>query len=45
MPVDHVFWVPVTLGIGVALGYVWGAKTIRERWEKAERRRRQDEAA
>ncbi len=44
MPVNHIVLVPLVLGIGVALGYWWGARTVRERWEKADRLRRQQES-
>jgi len=41
MPVNHLVLVPLTLAVGFAVGFWWGAKTTRERWEKRERRRRQ----
>lgn len=43
MPTDHIVLVPVTLAIGAAVGYWWGTKTMKEKWDKAERRRRQSE--
>jgi uncharacterized protein YneF (UPF0154 family) len=45
MPINHIVLVPVTLAVGFAFGYWWGTKTVRQQWEKAERRRRQAEGS
>lgn len=45
MPINHIVLVPVTIVVGIAIGYWWGTRTVRQQWEKAERRRRQTEAS
>ncbi len=39
----HVIYIPVILGIGIVLGWKYGAASVQNRWDTAEEKRRQRE--
>lgn len=44
-PINHLIFIPFTLGIGFLLGWRLGARTVRHEWDRAEKRRREREEA
>lgn len=44
MPINHVIYIPVCIGIGLYIGWLLGARSVRKAWDAAERRRRREEA-
>lgn len=44
MPVNHAIYIPLALGIGIYIGWLLGARSVRRAWEAEERRRRREEA-
>ena len=44
IPINHVILIPLTLGIGVILGWRLGAQSVLRQWQRAdEKRRRADD--
>ena len=44
MPVNHVIFIPLVLGVGVYIGWALGAHSVQRAWDSAERRRKRREA-
>lgn len=44
MSLAHAIYIPICVGVGVYLGYALGARSVRQAWEAAERRRLREEA-
>jgi hypothetical protein len=40
VPVEHVIYIPGVLLVGLVLGYVLGARAVREEFERAKKRRK-----
>lgn len=44
MPVNHIIYIPLVLGLGIYLGFALGARSVRRAWDAEERRRQREEA-
>ena len=44
-PVNHLIFIPLILGIGFILGWRLGTSNIQNAWDRAERKRRDQEEA
>lgn len=40
MPIVHVIYIPVTVGVGIYIGWMLGARSVQKAWEAAERKRK-----
>lgn len=40
MPINHVIYIPLVLGIGMYLGWMLGARSVQRAWDVAERKRK-----
>lgn len=43
IPVNHIILIPLFMAIGVWLGWTLGARQVRQAWDRAEKRRREQE--
>ena len=43
MTLPHIVYIPFILGSGFAMGWYFGTRTIRQEWDRAEKRRIQRE--
>ncbi|MCK6549483.1 hypothetical protein L6R52_26830 [Myxococcota bacterium] len=39
----HLIYIPVSIAIGVAIGWMLGTRAVRKEWARAEKRRRDQE--
>lgn len=42
-PINHVLFIPLVLGIGFVIGWRLGANQVQNRWDRAEKKRRDAE--
>ena len=42
-PVDHIIYIPLALGLGIAVGWRLGSRAVQNAWDRAEKRRRLEE--
>jgi PHP family Zn ribbon phosphoesterase len=44
-PFNHVIYIPLMLLIGIAIGWAVGTRSVRNEWDRAEKRRQKQEEA
>lgn len=44
-PINHLIFIPFALGVGFFIGWNLGTRSVRNEWDRAEKRRREREEA
>lgn len=44
-PVNHIIFIPLVLAIGFYLGWSLGTSNVKNAWDRAEKKRREEEEA